>query len=483
MPTQFSPLPSTSLHDGECVRLSAVISSLSHALDITEGQPVGHAIRSCVIGMRMAEALRLSSADRAALFYALLLKDLGCSSNAAKMCWLFKADDRLVKRDVKLVNWRSFLSNLRFGLSHVLPGGSLGSRLKALLGLSKCGVNTTKELIQTRCERGADIVRMLGFPEATAQAILGLDEHWDGAGHPLNLRGEEISLLGRICCLAQTVEVFVTNHDVDTAVGVARRRRGSWFDPELVDVVSALRRDRGLWNLLRSPRVGERMRELEPEDHVRFADAKLLDEIALGFSQVVDAKSPWTYRHSEGVADLAVEMAEVLGWSAAEIRNLRRAGLLHDIGKLGVSNLILDKPGKLTDDEFAQMRRHVQYTYEILHHVPQFANMAGVAAAHHERLDGRGYLLGLQGDAIPREARLLAVADVCEALSAKRPYRDPMPTERILEILRKDSGSAFFPEAVEAMLTVESQNDAITKIQSRVGDLHERMHAIQSIAG
>jgi putative nucleotidyltransferase with HDIG domain len=443
----------------ETLRLSDVIAALSHALDITEGQPEGHAVRSCRVGMRLAETLGLSGAERSALFYALLLKDLGCSSNAAKMCWLFRADDRVVKRDVKLVNWRDRWANLTFGISHALPGGRWLDRLAAIAGLARAPKNTPQELIKTRCERGADIVRMLGFPEATAQAILGLDEHWDGGGHPLGLAGDEIPLLGRLCCLAQTVEVFVTNHGVEEAYRVARHRRGTWFDPALVDALARLRNDKQLWGNWRREVAPQALRELEPDDFQRQVTPELLDQIAVAFSQVVDAKSPWTFRHSEGVAELAVGMAERLGWSDEERRVLRRTGLLHDLGKVGVSNLILDKPGRLTDEEFVQMRQHVVYTHQILSHVPCFRALADDAAAHHERLDGRGYYRGLAGDQVSPTARLLAVADVCEALSAKRPYRDSVPAE--------------------AFLSLEKETGALARVQQRVGNLEPLMAAVR----
>jgi putative nucleotidyltransferase with HDIG domain len=166
---------------------------------------------------------------------------------------------------------------------------------------------------------------------------------------------------------------------------------------------------------------------------------------------IIDAKSPYTGRHSEGVARIAVAIGDVLGHSPAELRDLRRAALLHDIGKLGVSNLILDKPGRLDAGEWEQMRRHPALTVRILERVAVFRDLAATAGAHHERLDGGGYHLGLTGDQLSRDARILAVADVGEALSAERPYRAALAPEEVRSIMRRDAGRALCPEALAAL--------------------------------
>ena len=133
------------------------------------------------------------------------------------------------------------------------------------------------------------------------------------------------------------------------------------------------------------------------------------------------------------------------------VRDLRRAGRLHDIGKLAISNLILDKPGKLTDDEFAAVKRHPLVTEQILRRVTRFADIADIAAAHHEKLDGSGYHRGIHGDELGLPARVLAVADIFEAMTAERPYRDPMEVAQALELMRRDAGARICPEAFGAL--------------------------------
>jgi putative nucleotidyltransferase with HDIG domain len=153
------------------------------------------------------------------------------------------------------------------------------------------------------------------------------------------------------------------------------------------------------------------------------------------------------------VADLAEGIAEVLGMAGRRLRRLRRAALLHDIGKLGVSNLILDKPGKLDADELTIMRRHPAHTYEVLRRVKAFSEFAELAAGHHERLDGRGYHKGISGSGLGLEVRILAVADFYEALAARRPYRQDLTREEAITIIERDAGKGCCPSVVSALKT------------------------------
>ena len=373
------------------IRLSEIISALSVALDITQGQPEGHCMRNALIGMRLGEELRLTTADRSALFYALLLKDLGCSSNAAKISYLFGADDRLVKRSGRMLNMERPSQCIKHAWQYCAPGGSVVEKLLKMAAIARCGKSGAKKIAEVRCERGAEIARMLRMPEETARAIRELDEHWNGGGYPCGIEGESISLLARICCLSQTVEVFFTTYGLEAAIDVAMQRRGEWFDPQLVDALVACKRDTAFWGRLLSDDLPSELAHWEPEEAVLMADEKCVDRVAEAFARVVDAKSPWTFQHSTRVAEIAVGVAQQFGCSPELERDLRRAALLHDIGKLGVSNLILDKPGKPTEEEFEQIRRHPDYSQKILEQVSAFAKLADVASAHHERLDGRGY--------------------------------------------------------------------------------------------
>lgn len=435
------------------LRFSEVLSALSYALDITEGQLEGHSVRSCLIGMRIGEALGLDSEARSSLFYALLLKDAGCSSNAARLCELFGSDDFQVKRDHKLTDWTKSLPSLGHAVRNAVPLQSPLARAMRIIHLATEGKGSGHEMTATRCERGAEIALLLGCTEATAEGIRHLDEHWDGLGMPSHLRGHQISLFGRILGLAQTVEVFFSSYDHDAALWVARKRKGAWFDPELVDVFLKLFRPAEAWREISGADARTSLAVHEPEDRIVMADEERLELVAQAFARVVDAKTPFTYRHSEGVATLAVGIAESIGYSAEEVRRLRRAALLHDIGKLGVSNLILDKQGPLTHQEREAMRLHPLHTFEILNRVPVFRSFAEMAASHHERLDGSGYHRGIHAEQFPELTRELVVADMAEALSAARPYRDPLPWDEVFTILEEDAGNAICARSVEGLKT------------------------------
>jgi putative nucleotidyltransferase with HDIG domain len=404
--------------------------------------------------MRIAEAINLPREERSALFYALLMKDLGCSSNAARFAALFGSNDHDLKTNLKHIDWSHALESFRYVLRNAAPGASLLKRAWRVLAVLSHGAEGARSVVRTRCERGADIARQLGLSDATAAAIRALDEHWDGQGQPYALSGEAIPLHARILGLAQTVEVFFTEHGALTAYDMAIARRGTWFEPRLVDALLSIRADGPFWRALGSRDDLGTLRLVEPPDCVMLAGEDELDQIAEAFAAVIDAKSPWTYRHSHGVADMAVEIGRSLGLSVFDLRALRRAALLHDLGKLSVSNLILDKPDKLTEAEFTVMRRHPHHTFEILNRLSCFRSLAEDSASHHERLDGGGYHRGSFANNLTRRARILSVADICDALRGSRPYRPGLPPERVLEIMDRQVGTALDAECVAAMRTV-----------------------------
>ena len=435
------------------VSLSEVLSALSHALDLTEGQPLGHTVRSCVIGMRLAESLELGAGERSALYYALLLKDAGCSSNAARMAALFGSDDQRVKPSMKLVDWHKRIRLAVRTAKNCAIGGSLFERARCFVAIARTD-GMTRDLIKVRCDRGADIARALGFPDATTEAIRSIDEHWCGRGYAQGLREENIPLLARIAGISQAIEMFHAREGVERALQVVAQRRGSWFDPRLVDIVVAWKKDIWWWNSLKSDTAYEMVLAAEPEDETRYVDADGLDGVARAFAEIIDTKSPFTYQHSHGVAEYSRAIAKRMNLDAEAVRQLYRASLLHDIGKLGVSSRILEKAGPLTPEERAQMQHHPVHTMAILERVGAFRRFARVAAFHHEKLDGSGYPWGLQASELDQSARILAVADVYEALVAGRPYRAGMPPEDALMFLRSQRGAKLDALAVDALEAV-----------------------------
>jgi putative nucleotidyltransferase with HDIG domain len=428
------------MHD---LRLSELIGALSFALDITEGQPAGHAARSCVIAMRLAGRSGLGARERSSLFYAMLMKDCGCSSTSAQVAAFYGADDQTVKSTLHWLDRRRPLQLLRHSVRNA---GSV----RHLAGIVREGGEVARHLRQVRCDRGAEIARMVGLDDAAVEGIRCVNEHWDGGGVPAGLTGEQIPPLGRIMGLAQTLEVEHARGGRDHALALIADRSGTWFDPALTADLLLAARDERFWDGLEGdPHAA--LAAVEPGDRVLLADEARLDRVAEAFARVIDAKSPYTARHSDGVAHFAVTIAERMGFARAEVRDLRRAGLLHDIGKLGVSSRILDKPGALDEAEWAQVRRHPEYTARILGQVGGLRGIAAIAAAHHERLDGRGYHLGLDASQLTPAMRVLAVADVAEALSADRPYREGLAPDTVLEIIGRDAGTALDADAFVAL--------------------------------
>ena len=433
--------------------LPELVGAFSYALDITEGQPPGHSVRCCWIGSHVGAALGLGDDERRDLHYTLLLKDLGCSSNAARICELYQADDLAFKRGYKTVG-TSLASTLHFVFSRTARHHSFGQRAAAIGNILQNGPAIAQEMILSRCTRGADIARTLGFSEAVCSGIYHLDEHWDGSGRPGALRGEAIPLLSRIALLAQIVDVFLSELGRDAAIDEIRRRSGSWLDPELAEAFQSIAGSDAFWNALKSPTIDAMVARRAPESEAFPVDETFLDAIAGAFGQVVDAKSPYTAGHSGRVADLAGQMATALDIPKARHRWLHRAALLHDIGKLGVSNAILDKPGRLDEAEWVMMRDHAAHTQAILSRIGALRDLAPVAAAHHERLDGAGYPLGLKDLDIGRDTRIITVCDFYDALTADRPYRDALPIPEALVIMEAEVGTAIDATCFEALRTI-----------------------------
>jgi HD-GYP domain-containing protein (c-di-GMP phosphodiesterase class II) len=233
------------------------------------------------------------------------------------------------------------------------------------------------------------------------------------------------------------------------------RRRGSAFDPEVVDAFLELDKDQGFWETLEQESLLESIWSMEPQTSYSLIPEGRLDDVATVFAEVIDMKSRFTATHSRGVALVAEGLAKKMGLPQEEVSKVKRAGLLHDMGKVSVPNMILDKNGKLTEREWERMRLHPYYTERILSKVELFRPLASIAGAHHEWMNGTGYFRGLRGDQIPEPSHIIAIADMFQALSEERPYRPALPTEQVLATMEKEAGNHLCPEcfaSLKAML-------------------------------
>ncbi|MFC3176922.1 HD-GYP domain-containing protein [Undibacterium amnicola] len=432
------------------LKLSELISALSHALDITEGQPEGHCIRCCWIGMHIGREMHLPEDQLWNLYYTLLLKDLGCSSNAARICELYLTDDLQFKRDFKTVG-DSLPQVLHFVLKHTGLKAGLAERFRSVLTILRDGRNIAQELIATRCQRGAEIARLLRFSEDVAQGIYSLDEHFNGQGRPDGLQADTIPMFSRIALLAQVIDVFQIADGAEAALNEIRERSGVWFDPLLVDAFERVAEKEEFWFALRADDITSRVVALEPRSYEVPLDDDYLDDIAAAFGQVVDSKSPYTSGHSARVALYTDLIAEALELSPERRRWLKRGALLHDVGKLGVSNSVLDKAGKLDISEWDEVKLHASYTETILSRISAFSELAKVSAAHHEKLDGTGYPRGLSAEHITLETRIITTADIFDAITAERPYRGATPIPKTLEIMAENLHTAIDERCFEAL--------------------------------
>jgi putative nucleotidyltransferase with HDIG domain len=424
---------------------------------------MGHSVRSCIIGMRVAEELDVSVEDKGDLFYALLLKDAGCSSNSSKLFHILCADEIRAKRDVKLTDWtRLGWESLQYAVTHVATEAKFLDRVRTLVQVAARQQVESCELVKIRCERGASIARRLGFPEPVAQGIHSLDEHWNGGGYPDHLRGEKIPLFSRIMNLAQTLEVFFVNDGAETALKVAESRNKRWFDPDLVRAALSLAHRGVLWERLEKEQVLEDALRLEPEDRRMVADDRMVENLCQAFSEIIDAKTPFTYRHSFGVAEAATSICQQFSLGPEDTTFIRRAALLHDIGKLSVSNCILEKPASLDNSEWEVVKKHPYYSYEILRRIPGFEELAEVAGAHHEKLDGSGYFRHYTGEQMSLATRIMVVSDIFDALSAKRPYRDALPLEKTFEIMRSEAPKKLDADCLEALIVAQTNRPSMS---------------------
>ncbi len=442
------------------IQLAELLGALSFALDLTEGQPEGHCIRCCWIGVHIGQELGLNTRQIWELYYTLLLKDLGCSSNAARICELYLADDLAFKRDHKTV--RSIPQTVSFVLGHTGAGQNLPTRLRTALDVLLNSGEYSRELFETRCHAGADIARKLRFPEPVAHGIQNLDEHWNGGGSPLGLKGADIPVYARIALLAQVVDVFNTSSGRAAAMAEAQNRTGTWFDPAVSAAFARVATRPAFWETLADENIDAKVFALAPAQAQSAIDDDYLDDIVSGFATVIDAKSPFTAGHSERVRIYTDMIAEELGIDPAARRWLQRAALLHDIGKLAISNAILDKPGKLDEAEFREIRKHPAYSQLILERIGIFADIAKTAGAHHERLDGKGYPNALSAEEIDLSTRIVTVADVFDALTSNRPYWQGRSADEAILKMGQEIGTAFDADCYQALCrALEKRNSQI----------------------
>ena len=440
-----------------------MIGALSYALDVTEGEPPGHAVRTCKIGMRLARGARARRRRRARdLFYALLLKDAGCSANSAKMAALFGADDHVAKRTVEADRLVAAAARVRLVAAHRRAGRIAAGARRPAAGDQGRGRGHARAdagaLRPRRRDRAHARLRHARRPRRSARST----STGTAAASRAACAATEIPLLGRILCLAQTAEIFHAAGGVRGGlVACSQAQRASGSIPRSSTRSGRSAATRAFWDALADD--GD-VASWEPEDRLLHADDARLDRIADAFAGVVDAKSPWTYRHSDRACVIVMSLADALGADAPLLRDLRRAALLHDIGKLAVSNRILDKPARAhargvrarpraPGDHRADPRARPRLRAP-RERWPARTTSGSTAAATRT---------GCAASELTMPMRLLAIADVYEALTSDRPYRRAHSSDEALAIMRGDVPQRLDREAfaaLERLLGGPSADDA-----------------------
>ena len=426
------------------VRRTELLAVMSLGADLGLGQPMEHVLRECLIAMRLAERLGLDAKGRATVCYTALLTWVGCHVDAYEQAKWF-GDDLALKSDFPMVD----RAGTGFVLRHLGAGRPLVDRARLGLALIGGGRREVDAILDNHRRAAEDLAHQLGLDAEVRDNLGQAFERWDGKGTPGLARGATISLASRLVSLADVVEVFHRLGGVEAAVAVARERRGTQFDPELVDVFGSVAEE--ILAGLGGEATWAAVIAAEPELDVVLSGAEL-DTALAAVANFADVKSPYTLGHSCAVADLAERAARNFGLVEADAVLVRRAAYVHDLGRLGVSNAIWDKPGSLSVGERERVRLHPYLTERMLAS-SALAPLRMVAVAHHERLDGSGYPRGITGDALPMVARILGAADAYRSKLEPRPHRAQLTADQAAANLRDEvRGGRLDGDAVEAVL-------------------------------
>ena len=400
------------------VRLAELVAALSLGIDLGFGQPMEHVLRQCLIATRLAELVGLDKEDRAGVYYTSLLINVGCHTDAHEQAKWFGDDIGMksAKYDYEHKSFRGAVSMLRqFG-----AGSPPLQRARRGVEFALHGRQDLAGMIARHAQMAQMLAVELGLGDVACAALGAGYEQWDGKGWPGKLSGEQVPIAARIAVMAEYLEVANRVHGVDAARSLAARRAGNQFDPNLVDRLDA--EADFVFAGLDVAETWAVVIDAEPSLAVVLSDDQF-DAALLAIANFVDLKSTYTLGHSRAVGDLAAGAAEQLGFEVGDTRTLRRAGLVHGFGRLGVSNAIWDKAGPLAAGERERVRMQPYLTGRMLQQSAALAPLGALAIQHRERLDGSGYPRGLSGSSISRSARVLAAADAYQSMREPRPYR------------------------------------------------------------
>ncbi|HEY2772321.1 MAG TPA: HD domain-containing phosphohydrolase [Solirubrobacteraceae bacterium] len=402
----------------EGIELSEVLGALSLTTDLGAGVPFEKGLRTCVVASLLGKALELDPAEHRAVYYAALLRSLGCTAQASVFAEMFD-DDVAVQRELK---------TLDFGDPAVLTAQT--ERFAQWAGRKRAEQLTARfvaevpaqgaSLARGSCEVSAALGARLGLSDKAIAALDEVYERYDGTGFPTGHGGDELTIAARVVHVAEQVVMAHYDHGADAAVPHISRRAGNHLDPDVCAVFTI--DPEPILSALDAPDMLAAALQAEPAPRVRVPPDGV-DRVCTAFATFADLKGTFLLGHSGHVAELADRAGELAGHDDEARRALRMSALLLDLGRVGVSSAVWDRPGPLGPVEWERVRLHSYWTERILRRCRTLARLAPMAAAHHERLDGSGYHRGARGSELSSGGRLLAAADVFAAMTEARPHR------------------------------------------------------------
>jgi len=430
------------------IRAAEVVGAISLATDLGTGQPLEHALRTAVLAVRLGELAGASARELADTYYVALLHASGCTSNGHEAAQLF-GDDIAHRAAFFLIDPTNPAEVLAF--YHAYVGAGRPPEVRAAMieeAIANAGPRA-REGFAAMCEVAQRFAGWLDLGSNIQAALEYVFARWDGRGFP-DARGDAIPLPMRVLHVARDISLFLSAAGPDEARGVIERRTGAAYEPRLAEL--AVRNFDEILAELDETRMWEQVLEIEPFPEVWIGSEKV-DAAFMAIAALTGLKSPWLREHSTGVADLAEAAAWRLGLPAASVTFVRRAALAHDLGRVGVSNAIWEKPGRLGFGEWERVRLHPHFTERSFAQSRELAPIGILAGSHHERLDGSGYHRGTRGPGLDQPARILAVADCYGAMREARPYRPALDAPAAeAELMREAEAGRLDPEAVDAVL-------------------------------
>jgi HD-GYP domain-containing protein (c-di-GMP phosphodiesterase class II) len=414
-------------------RVAEIVGALSLAVDLSHGHPLERSLRTCLLALHMGRTLGLSEKELSDVYYAALLRFAGCTAGARHLALMF-GDEVTLGPEIEAIElWRTvpMLGGL---ISIAGAGQTTGSRLRTVARALMRGVPRAREEVAAHCEVSQVLADRFRLSDGVRRALGEAFERWDGGGVPGMVRGEGLSLVSRIVQIAYDVELFRRLAGDEGAKAIVRERSGGLYDPAICNVF--LRAADELLETLNGDRTWDAVLAAEPCEHRQISEEDRESAIS-AIGDFIDLRSPHTIGHSSRLARIVAAAAEELGLPDEDVTRVRWAAYVHDVGMISVSAGAWEQPGALSDVEWARVRLHPYYTECVLTNTP-LADVAAIAALHHERLNGRGYHRGLPAQLLGPLPRLLAAAEVYASATETRPHRNALSEDAAADAVLAD---------------------------------------------